>query len=127
MGKNRKRGFTLIELMTVVIIVGILAAIAVPLYRAQVKKAMAAEGAALLGSVLTAERVYYAEHQTYTNDPNQLGVDTTGNKYFKSYTIESADANGFTARTDGTGEANGIAVIMTYTNANGATITYQGL
>ncbi|HOJ39524.1 MAG TPA: prepilin-type N-terminal cleavage/methylation domain-containing protein, partial [bacterium] len=71
-----KRGFTLIELMVVVIIVGILAAVAIPLYRANVRKSMASEGAALLGAVLTAERTYYAEHGTYTTSITD--VSTTG-------------------------------------------------
>ncbi len=122
-----KKGFTLVELMVVVIIVGILASVAVPIYRANIKKAMASEGAALLGSVLTAQRIYYAEHNTYTTTKSELGVDTIGNKYFTDYTISSADANGFTASTTGTGGAAGVTVTMTYTNAAGATISYSGL
>ena len=127
--KNKSKGFTLVELMVVVIIVGILAAVAVPIYRQNVKRAMASEGAALLGSVLTAERVYYAEHNTYTDDEAALGVETTGNKYFKDFTIESADANGFKATTIGEagGDAEGIKVKMEYTNDGGAVITYEGI
>ncbi|MCM8756991.1 MAG: hypothetical protein NC823_00740 [Candidatus Omnitrophica bacterium] len=86
---------------------------------------MASEGAALLGAVLTAERVYYAEHNTYTTTITD--VSTTGNKYFTSFSVDSANANGFTASTTGTGDAAGITVYMTYTNTSGAAITYGGL
>ena len=126
--KNRSKGFTLVELMVVVIIVGILAAVAVPIYRQNVKRAMASEGAALLGSVLTAERVYYAEHNTYTTDKSALGVDAEiGNKYFRDFTVTEADGNGFKAETNGTGDADGITVKMEYTNVGGAVITYSGI
>ncbi|MGB9643233.1 MAG: type IV pilin protein [Candidatus Ratteibacteria bacterium] len=122
-----KKGFTLVELMVVVIIVGILASVAVPIYRANIKKAMASEGAALLGSVLTAQRIYYAEYNTYTSNKAELGIETTGNKYFTDYTLSGVSATGFTATTQGTGAASGVTVTMTYTNAGGATISYSGL
>lgn len=123
--RRSKNGFTLIELMTVVIIVGILAIVAIPLYRGQVARARASEGAALLGSVLTGERVYYAEYTTYTTNQDNLGIDTTGNKYFKTYDVTAASATGFTAETIGTGAASTIQVTMVYTNAAGATISYN--
>jgi len=121
--KRRKRGFTLVEVMTVVIIVGILASVAVPLYRANIRRAMAAEGAALLGSVRTAERIYYSEHGTYTTDKDALGIDVTGNKYFTDYTILSADENGFTAQTTGTGDAQGITITID----QDGNLTYSGI
>jgi prepilin-type N-terminal cleavage/methylation domain-containing protein len=125
--KNRK-GFTLIELMVVVIIVGILAAVAIPIYRANIRKAAASEGAALLGAVLTSQKVYYAEYSTYASSPSALSVDTIGNKYFTSFTLSGVSASGFTASTtSSTAPADGVTVQMQYTNAGGATISYSGL
>src|SRR5215813_9674649 len=53
-GKEREQGFTLVELLIVILIVGILAAVAIPLYLGYTKDAKMAEGKALLGSVMTA-------------------------------------------------------------------------
>ena len=126
---KRRKGFTLIELMVVVIIVGVLAAVAIPIYRANVRKAMASEGAALLGAVLTSQKVYYAEYNTFCDDESALLVDATGNKYFTTFTLSGVSASGFTASTSGAGDASGITVTMEYNNAvpGGATISYSGL
>ncbi|MBU4445580.1 prepilin-type N-terminal cleavage/methylation domain-containing protein [bacterium] len=70
--KNQK-GFTLVELMIVIVIVGILAAVAVPIYTANIKKAKMSECDAALGTIRTALRVYYA-----TNDPTPAYPIYTG-------------------------------------------------
>ncbi len=58
--KNRK-GFTLIELMVVIMIVGILAAVAIPLMRGRIDSAKWSEGKAVAGTIATALRAYAAE------------------------------------------------------------------
>ena len=120
------KGSTLIELLMVVIIVGLLAAIAIPIYRVNIKKVASSEGAALLGTILTAQKVHYSEHNIYTSDENVLMIDLAGNKYFRDFEITHADADGFTAKTSGTSICDGIEVTMVYTNIAGATISYSG-
>ena len=58
--RNRK-GFTLIELMVVIFIVGILAAVAIPIMRGRIDAAKWSEGKSAAGSIRTAARAYCAE------------------------------------------------------------------
>jgi prepilin-type N-terminal cleavage/methylation domain-containing protein len=58
--KTRK-GFTLIELMVVILIVGILAAVAIPLMRGRIDSAKWTEGKSVAGTIATAIRAYAAE------------------------------------------------------------------
>lgn len=53
-GKGQDQGFTLVELLIVVLIVGILAAVATPIYLGYIKDAKTAEGKAITGAVWTA-------------------------------------------------------------------------
>ncbi len=119
---KNKKGFTLVELIIVIVIVGILSIVAVPVYKGYIKKAMATEGKALLGSVLTAEKVYFAEYNNYkdvegTDYDRVLDVDARSNKYFKAYGVENigseADAS-FMAYALGEegGPADQIYIIM---------------
>jgi Tfp pilus assembly protein PilE len=55
------------ELMIVVIVIGILAAVAIPMYRGSTEDALATECSAALGSIRSALRNYHAEHVTYEN------------------------------------------------------------
>ncbi len=65
---SKKRGFTLIELMVVILIVSILAAVAIPIMRGRIDAAKWSEGKAMAGTLATSLRAYYAEK-------GDLGVD----------------------------------------------------
>jgi prepilin-type N-terminal cleavage/methylation domain-containing protein len=58
---NGRKGFTLIELMVVIMIVSILAAVAIPIMRGRIESAKWSEGKAMAGSLATAIRAYAAE------------------------------------------------------------------
>ncbi len=58
---NKRKGFTLVELMVVILIVGILAAVAIPLMQGRIDKAKWSEANAAAGSIRTAVRAYAAE------------------------------------------------------------------
>lgn len=78
-GEMRKRkGFTMVEVMIVCIIVGILASVSVPLYRANIRRAMSSEGTALFGAVLTMQHVHFSTTGTYTQDKSHLMIDLIG-------------------------------------------------
>ena len=98
MGKKRDRsGFTLIELMVVILIFGILAAVAIPLMRGRIDSAKWSEGKAMMGTVATALRAYGAEKGDAGSWPptlTQLGFvagDLTG-KFFVDADFSWANA-----------------------------------
>jgi len=62
-----KKGFTLIELMVVILIVAILAAVAIPILRGRIESAKWSEGAAIAGTIKTAAKVAYAENSSAAN------------------------------------------------------------
>lgn len=75
MNRTRRTGFTLIELMIVVLIVAVLAAILIPFMRARVEAAKWSEGRAGAGTIASALRAYAAEQGT-DGDWANLGVAT---------------------------------------------------
>lgn len=74
MNASRQSGFTLIELMIVVAIIGILAAIAVPQYQNYIYRARVTEGLTLAGAYKTAVAEYYSVNQTFPSDVASVGL-----------------------------------------------------
>ncbi len=75
---TNKQAFTLIELLVVVLILGILAAVAVPQYQRAVDKARVSELFALVKNLKEQQEVFYLANGYYAADCNELGADMPG-------------------------------------------------
>lgn len=92
---QRNSGFSLVELMIVIVIIGVLAAVAVPIYSNNVVKAKMSEADASLGSIRTQLRVYYGENGEYpTLSSGSYVLDGNGTSGTKWNDFNSGELTG---------------------------------
>src|SRR5690348_2555473 len=90
--KTLQKGFTLIELMIVVAIIAILAAIAIPAYQDYVVRSQVSEGMSLLDGAKTAVAEYYSNKGSWPSNNGAAGLASASSitgKYVESVTISS--------------------------------------
>src|SRR5690554_1411179 len=95
MKKTVQKGFTLIELMIVVAIIGILAAVALPAYQDYTIRAQVSEGLSLGSGARTAVTEYYQQHGEWPADNATAGLaepNEISSKYVASVTVSGGAA-----------------------------------
>lgn len=109
---NNQKGFTLIELMIVVGIIGILVAIAAPNFARYQSKARQSEAKIALSAVYAGEKSFYSEYSAFITSGDAIGYTPEGNKRF--YTVGFSGA--FT--TSVTGYSGGLAGNPSFARVN---------
>ena len=119
--QNNEKGFTLIELMIVVAIIGILAAIAIPQFSAYRERAYIASMKADCNAIRTAEEAYFVDNDKYlatstASDLPGIGSLSAGN----TFAVTSSDVNtNFVVTVDSSKSDQEVV----YTSTTGLTVT----
>lgn len=123
---RRKKAFTLIELMIVVLIVGILSAIAMPGYSEYVRRSKAADAVSQLSSLKVKAEQFFGDRRTYTDfcATNSVAGATTASKYF-SLTC-TADDTSYQLTMTGIAAQNTSGYKFTVDNTNARTSQIEG-
>ena len=88
------------EVMIVVVIIGILAALAYPNLEKYLKRARQTEAKTNLSAIYTAQKIYFTLHQSYAEDINELDLSLAqGDPY--TFTIQEASTSTFKAQAEG--------------------------
>lgn len=121
---RNQKGFTLVELMVVVIIVLVLAGIAVPVYIHYIMEGKKSEAYATIDSVVSGALVYFQKNDTYVGGTftKFLAQDDVDNATYFTYALSDLAATGFTvtATVSGTWGPAGATITWTHTGASSA-------
>jgi type IV pilus assembly protein PilE len=101
-------GFSLLELLVALAIVGILATVAYPSYQDSVRKANRSEAIAELQAILAAQERFFLTNRTYTTNLQELG-------YPEDDDLDNYDLEAATCQDDGDDEANAVILCVEVT------------
>jgi type IV pilus assembly protein PilA len=126
--KNVQKGFTLIELMIVVAIIGILAAIAIPAYQDYTIRAQVTEGLNLAGAAKSAVAETYANNGAWPADNSAAGLGNSTDiqgKYVQSVGVTNGIITVTFGNTANTANLAGNTLILTPGASNNGDVAWQ--
>jgi type IV pilus assembly protein PilE len=84
---KKNRGFTLIEILVVLVVIGILAAIAIPSYQNQLIRGTRSAAQSVMADIANKEQFYLQSFRSYTTDYTQLGIAALPSEVSNFYAI----------------------------------------
>ena len=121
---GRSKGFTLIELMITVAIVGILAAIALPSYSDYVKRGKIPEATSNLATKRVQVEQYFQDYRTFVDAP-ACNADSTTSKYF-NFSCTGQSTTAYVIQAVGKDSMAGFTYTVNQDNTKASTITATG-
>lgn len=117
--KKNESGFSLVELLVVVAIIGVLASAGIPAFRRMLSKSKQGEAKTELASIADAEAAFFAEYGWYGNNLSRMGFAVDGNAVSLTYVVGFPAANcadTLAAYRPGTATAPGSAITISNPN-----------
>jgi prepilin-type N-terminal cleavage/methylation domain-containing protein len=105
--RTGRGGFTLIELIIVVLLIGILSGMAVYTYRMMVNKARMTQAKTVLSHLTKTEATYFSDHDRYTDNVVLLNFDPVKYNYYEVSVVLDNDAQNYTGIATGVGVMTG--------------------
>ena len=118
---NKQRGFTIIELMIAIAIVGVLAAIAIPSYQDYIKRAKVSEGLVLAAQAKIAVAEYYQSNGSFPSTTAQAGLSTIAGNSVSGISVNTSGLIDITYKTAANGGVgtNSLVLRLTPTESSG--------